>query len=93
MKRKYLIVIMTKILILKNLIINGKKFAARLAQAKLAIKADIDGFVEKTDFEDKLKNLNKKVTSNKTEYVEAEKKLIDLRNKVAQISEKGYGFC
>ena len=84
---------MTKILILKNLIINGKKFAARLAQAKLAIKADIDGFVEKTDFEDKLKNLNKKVTSNKTEYVEAEKKLIDLRNKVAQISEKGYGFC
>ena len=84
---------MTKILILKNLIINGKKFAARLAQAKLAIKADIDGFVEKTDFEDKLKNVNKKVTSNKTEYVEAEKKLIDLRNKVAQISEKGYGFC
>ena len=84
---------MTKILKLKNLIINGKKFAARLAQAKLAIKADIDGFVEKTDFEDKLKNLNKKVTSNKTEYVEAEKKLIDLRNKVAQISEKGYGFC
>ena len=84
---------MTKILILKNLIINGKKSAARLTQAKLAIKADIDGFVEKTDFEDKLKNVNKKVTSNKTEYVEAEKKLIDLRNKVAQISEKGYGFC
>ena len=46
-----------------------------------------------TDFEDKLENVNKKVTSNKTEYVEAEKKLIDLRNKVAQISEKGYGFC
>ena len=46
---------MTKILILKNLIINGKKFAARLTQAKLAIKADIDGFVEKTDFEDKTK--------------------------------------
>ena len=88
-----MIVIKTKILILKNLIINGKKFAARLTQAKLAIKADIDGFVEKTDFEDKLKNVNKKVTSNKTEYVEAEKKLIDLRNKVAQISEKGYGFC
>ena len=33
-------------------------FAARLNQANLATKADIADFVEKTDFHDKLKNLN-----------------------------------
>ena len=48
-------------------------FAARLKQANLATKADIDGFVEKTDFDDKLKSLIKKVISNKTKHVKAEK--------------------
>ena len=48
--------------------------------------------LKKTDFEDKLNNLNKKVTSNKTKHIKAEKQLTDLRNKVAQISEKGYDF-
>ena len=43
-----------------------EKFAARLKQANVATKVDIDDSVEKTDFDDKLKNLNKKVTSNKT---------------------------
>ena len=38
------------------------------------------------------KNWNKKVTSNQTEHVEAEKKLTDVKKKVAQISEKGYDF-
>ena len=42
--------------------------------------------------DDKLKNLNKKVTSNKTKHIEAEKKMTDLTYKVAQISEKGYGY-
>ena len=32
-----------------------KTFAARLAQAKLATKADIADFVKKTDFDEKLK--------------------------------------
>ena len=36
--------------------------------------------------------MNEKVTSNKTKHVEAEKKLTDLANKVAQISGKGYDF-
>ena len=40
--------------------------ASRLAQAKLAKKKDID---------DKLKNLNKKVTSNKTKHVFVENEL------------------
>ena len=42
--------------------------------------------------DDKLKDLNKDVTSNKTKHVEAEKKITDLTNKVAQISEEGYDF-
>ena len=61
-------------------------------QANLASKSDIAALVRKTDFDDKLKNLNKKVTSNKTKHVEAEKKITDLTNKVAEISEKGYDF-
>ena len=34
---------------------------------------DITDFVKEVDFDDKLKNLNKKVTSRKTKDVEAEK--------------------
>ena len=55
--------------------LTAENFAARLAQAKLAFKADIDDFVRKTNFDEKLKNVNKKVTSNKTKHVEAENKL------------------
>ena len=36
--------------------------------------------------------MNEKVTSNKTKHLDVEKKLTDLRNKVAQISEKGFDF-
>ena len=36
--------------------------------------------------------MNKKVTSNKTKHVEAEKKITDLTNKITQISGKGNGF-
>ena len=35
-------------------------FATRLGQANLASKKDIANFIKKTDFDDKLKNLNKK---------------------------------
>ena len=41
-------------------------FAPRLAQANLATKSDIANFVNKTSFAEKLKNLNEKVTLNKT---------------------------
>ena len=41
-------------------------FAARLAQAKLVTKADNSQFVKETDFDNKLKNINKKFTSSKT---------------------------
>ena len=42
----------------------------------------MNDFVEKKDFDDTLKNLNKKVTSNKTKHIEAEKKITDLTNTV-----------
>ena len=49
--------------------ITAENFAARLPQANLGTKSDIADFVKKTDFDDKLKNLNKKVTSNKTKHL------------------------
>ena len=45
----------------------AENFAARLAQANLA--SDIANFVKETDFNDKLKKLNRKVTSNKTKHL------------------------
>ena len=49
--------------------LTAENFPARLAQANLASKSDIANFVKKTDFDDKLKNVNKKVTSNKTKHL------------------------
>ena len=46
--------------------LKSENFASRLAQANLASKNDIANFVKTTDFDDKLKNLHKKVTSYKT---------------------------
>ena len=67
-----------------------EKFASRLVQANLASKNDIVALVKKTSSNDKLKNSNKKVASNKIKHRGIEKKITDLTNKVAQISEKGY---
>ena len=66
--------------------LTAENLATSLKKANLPTKGDFDDFVEKTDFNDKLNNLNKKVTSNKTKHVETQKKLTDLTNKVAQIS-------
>ena len=44
-----------------------KIFSARLAQANLATKSNIDDFVKNTDSDDKLKTLNENVISNKNE--------------------------
>ena len=64
-KKLLIMIIVISILLLKGLI-------------TLAIETDINGFVQKTDFADKLKKLNKKATLNKTKDVETEKKLTDL---------------
>ena len=47
----------------------AENFAERLAQPNLASKTYITNFVNKTDFDDKFKNLNKKVTSNQTKHL------------------------
>ena len=49
-----------------------ENFVAQLGQGNLANKSDIDNFVKQTDFDDKLKKLNKKVTSSKSKHVLAE---------------------
>ena len=46
-------------------------------------------FVEKTDFDDKLNSLNKKVTSKKTKHALVENKFIELSKKVELILTKG----
>ena len=69
-EKKLLITIMINNLLLQNLIKKtGENFAARLAEANLATKSDISNVVNKTDFDDKLKNSNKNVTSNKTKHL------------------------
>ena len=49
----------------------SKSFTARSAQANLASKNYNFALVKRTDFDDKLKNLNKKVPQNKAKHVEA----------------------
>ena len=49
--------------------LTAENVAARLAQGNLASKSDIANYVKKTDFDEKLKNLKKKVRSKKTEHL------------------------
>ena len=51
--------------------LTAENFAARLKQINLATKSDIDNFVKKTDFGNKLRD----VTSNKNELNELSKKV------------------
>ena len=55
-----------------------ENFAARLKQASLASKSNIADFVKQANFDEKLKNLNKKFTLNKARHVEVKNKLYDL---------------
>ena len=54
-----------------------ENFAKGLKQANLGSKKWYCWFCKKIDFEEKLRRINDKVTSNKTKYVETEKKLND----------------
>ena len=55
--------------------LTAENFTARLKQANLAAEDDITDFIKKTDFDDKLKHLNKKVTSNKSKHLLIENEL------------------
>ena len=46
--------------------LTAENFTTRLKQANLAPKGDIADFVKETDFDDKLKTLDKKFTPNKS---------------------------
>ena len=54
--------------------LTAEGFAARLEQTNLASKKGIPALLKKLDFDDKLKKFDKKVTSNKTKYLEAKNK-------------------
>ena len=54
--------------------------------------ADIADFIKKTDFDGRLKNLDKKFTSNKTKNVQAENELNELSKEVKLLSAKYYSF-
>ena len=49
--------------------LTGESFTARLKQANFTTKGDISDFVKKTDFDENLKNLTKKVSSNKSKHL------------------------
>ena len=63
----------------------SENFVPSLAQANLASKNDISALVRKKDFDDKLKNLNKKVTSNKSKHLLVENELKILQDKMERL--------
>ena len=63
----------------------AENFAARLPEANRSTKSDIANFVEKTNFDDKLKNLTKKVTSNKAKHL-----LVNNELKILQTSDSSF---
>ena len=69
-----------------------KNICCKLKHANLATKADIKDFIQKADFDNKLKKPKRKVTSNKPKQVEAKKKITDLTNKFVRISGIRYEF-
>ena len=63
----------------------AETFAARLKQTNLTSKNDIVDIVKKTDFDDKLTNIDKKVASNKTNFVLVENEINEPSEKVKLI--------
>ena len=68
LKVKYLV--FTNLSTTTTVTVDENKIFTRLPQANLAGKNDISNFLKKKkDFDDKLKILNKKVTSNKSKHL------------------------
>ena len=65
LKKELLIMIMIDIITPEFFKLTAQNFVARLGQTNSASKSDIAALVKKADFNGKLKNLNKKVTSIK----------------------------
>ena len=56
----------------------AETFANKLKQTNLASKSNITDFVRNTDFDNKLKNISKRVTSNKKNIQRLKKNKNDL---------------
>ena len=75
------------IIIIKYIITTQKlDFAARLNQGNLASKHNIADFVKQKTFDEKLKNCEKGMISNKMKHIETNTKVDDLEKKVKLIS-------
>ena len=59
--------------------LTSKSLASRLAQGNLVSKNDIASFIKKADFVNKLKNLSKKINSNKTKHLLTENEFKNYR--------------
>ena len=62
--------------------LTAQNIAANWKLANFATKSDIAHFIKKTGFDSKLKNLNKKVISNKLQHVLDENELRELQDKI-----------
>ena len=60
----------------------AENFAVRLAQANLASQTDIAGLVKTINFDDKLENINKNITSNKSKHFKMNFKMILVQNEL-----------
>ena len=65
--------------------LTAKDFATRLGKANLASTHDTSNSVKTTDFDDKLKKVNKNLSSNKTKHVLVENELQKLEDKIENL--------
>ena len=65
-----------------------ENFTARLAEANLGSKSHVANFVKKRCLDEKLKDLNRNITSNKKKHVLIENELNELLEKVKAVSTK-----
>ena len=65
--------------------LTAENFRARLKQANLATKGNIADFVKMINFDDKLKDLYKKVTSNKSKHVLVENEFKKIQDKIKKL--------
>ena len=62
-----------------------ENFTASLKQANLATKCDAADFVKNRYFDDKLKDLKMKLTSNKSKHLLVENELKKLQDKIGKL--------
>ena len=63
---------------------------AKITEKKVVNETNIVDFIKKTNFDDKVNNISKKVTLNKSQYLLVENELNELSEKVKLLSIKSY---